>query len=169
MKRLLLLALIIAGFAFKGFSQDEKYKALFIYNFTKHIEWPASAKSGDFVIGVVNDNVLYDKIVEITTGKMAGAQKIVVVKFAAPEAVTKCHILFVAGNSSGAKNMPVILEKTTGQNTLLVTERPGLATKGASINFVIQEGKLKFELNKATAAEQNLKVSSYLENLAIII
>jgi hypothetical protein len=169
MKQVIICAFILLGISFKGFTQEEKFKALFIYNFTKHIEWPASAKSGDFIIGVVNDNVLYDKIVEITTGKMAGAQKIVVVKFANPEEITKCHILFVSGSSSGNKNLPVIMEKTAGQNTLLVTERPGLATKGASINFVVQDGKLKFELNKNTAAEQSLKVSSYLENLAIII
>ncbi len=169
MKRYILLTALLILSLSSAFSQDEKYKALFIYNFTKHIEWPATAKTGDFIIGVINDNVLYDKINEITTGKKAGAQNIIIKKFGSIDEISKCHILFVSGSASGGKNFPVVLEKTNGQNTLIVTDRPGMASKGASINFIVQDSKLKFELNKATVANQGLKVSSYLENLAILL
>jgi len=150
-------------------AQDDKYKALFIYNFTKHIEWPAADKSDDFVIGVVNSNGIYDKMVEICTGKKVGNQDIVIQKFKSTDEVTKCHILFVAQSSSGGSNFETILAKTSGTSTLLVTERPGLAKKGSIINFVVQDEKLKFELNKSALAKNNLKVSSYLENLAVLV
>lgn len=169
MKRIAVILVAIFIYATTAFSQDEKYKALFIYNFTKHIEWPESMKSGDFVIGVVNEKNIYNNLLNIAQGKKAGNQNIVIKQFDSPEDIGNCHILFVSTSSSNNKNLEAVLQNTSKTNTLLVTERNGLAKKGACINFVIQNSKIKFELNKNTLMAQNLKVSSYLENLAIAL
>ncbi len=168
MKRVLLLAALVAS-TMLTFAQETKYKSLFIYNFTKHIGWPANDKSGDFVIGVVADNQIYNTLQEITQGKMAGSQKIVVKYFKEPEEINSCHILFVAARVSGENKFNEILSRTQGTSTLIVTERSGLAEKGSTINFVIQEGKMKFELNNSKASESNLVVSNYLKSVAINI
>lgn len=36
------------------------------------------------------------------------------------------------------------------RNVLTVSDSPGLAERGVAINFVVVEGKLKFEINTAT-------------------
>lgn len=52
---------------------NSKIKAIFIYNFTKYIEWPENQKQGDFVIGVLgNSNPNLNKELD----KMAALSKI---------------------------------------------------------------------------------------------
>lgn len=168
-KKILITILIIVSGIASTFAQDAKYKALFIYNFTKHIEWPAEAKTGDFIIGIVGHSELYNNLSGITTGKKAGSQNIVVKKFKNPDELSDCHILFLGTGQSGGSKFEMVMAKTTGKSTLIVTERAGMAKKGSVINFVVQAGKIKFELNKTNATDHNLTISSYLENLAIVL
>ncbi|RLD62286.1 MAG: YfiR family protein [Bacteroidetes bacterium] len=153
----------------KVFSQEIKFKAIFIYNFTKHFEWPPNAKTGDFVIGVVGKSQLYDKLSQMTTGKKAGNQPIVVKKFRSTKELTQCHILFISEFNSGTNSMKTALAKIGNFPTLIVTEKEGMAYKNAAINFVIKDQKMQFEMNTSNIAKCGLKVSKYLQNLAIIV
>lgn len=171
MKKLFIpfLVIILLSFAHKARSQEIKYKALYIYNFTKYIGWPPTAKSGDFVIGVLGSNAVYNKLNEIAAGKMAGSQKIAVKKFGAPDELTNCHILFVAYGKGGSSSMEKIMQKVGSNSTLIVSEREGATKKGSAINFVIRNEQMKFELHKANALKQQLQISLNLERLAIMI
>ena len=110
-KRIILAMVFVAMGILNTYAQDAKYKALFIYNFTKHIEWPANAKTGDFVIGVVGNNDVFNNISAIATGKKSGSQNIVVKKFKSVEEVTDCHILFVGMGQSGSSKFEIIQTK----------------------------------------------------------
>ena len=44
-----------------------------------------------------------------------------------------------------------------------------MGQKGSCINFKVIDGKLKFELNQATVTGSNLKVSTQLSSMAILI
>jgi hypothetical protein len=52
---------------------------------------------------------------------------------------------------------------------LLVTDKNGLGQKGSGINFRIVNNRLKFELNQDALNASNLKVSSQLTSMAIMI
>ncbi len=165
MKRLLLVFVLFV-FANRVWAQETDYRihAVFLYNFTKYVQWP-TGQSGDFVIGVVGNSPIYDELVKITNGKMAGSQKIVVVKFKSPDVITNCNMLFVASQA----NFENVQEKVAGKPVLLITERPGLAQKGSNINFVIKENKWRFELNENATRNAGLKVSAELSKLAISV
>lgn len=171
MKKLLALVVLISFLFISNSvnSQEIKFKSLYLYNFTKYIGWPPASKSGDFVIGVLGSNAIFNKLNEIAAGKMAGSQTIVVTKFGSPDELTKCHILFVGYGKSGGSNMATIMQKIGTNSTLLVTEREGTTKKGSAINFVIRNEQMKFELNKANALKQNLQISLNLEKLAILV
>lgn len=168
MKKLTILFIFTILCTFVSNAQTDKYKALFIYNFTKHIEWPANQKAEDFVILIVDQKSLYDNLASITTGKKVGSQDIVLKHVSTPEEITPCQILVLGTNNSIPKKLSAIAP-TVGANTLVVANGSGAATRGAAINFIIDEGKLKFELNKTETAAKGLKVSSYLENIAVVI
>jgi len=153
----------------KIYSQEIKFKAIFIYNFTKHFEWPPNARTGDFVIGVVGKTQLYDKLSQMATGKKVGSQPIVVKKFRSTKDLTQCHILFISEFNSGHNSMNTTMEKIGKYPTLIVTEKEGMAHKNAAINFVIKDQKMQFEMNNSNISKCGLKVSKYLQNLAIIV
>jgi len=145
--------------------QDYRIHAVFLYNFTKYVQWPNANQSSEFIIGVVGNSSIYDELTKITTGKMAGSQKIVVVKFKSPDAITDCHMLFVPSHV----NFEKVYAKTEGKPILVITEKPGLAQKGSNINFVVRENKWRFELNENATRNSGLKVSSQLTKLAISV
>lgn len=145
-----------------------KMKANYIYNFTKYIEWPDKYKEGNFVIGILGASSFYNELTTSLSTKTVGSRKFEIKSFANAESVSgTCHILFIPVENSSL--LPAVLKKTKGKSTLIVTEKAGLAKQGAAINLIPVENKLKFELNKETTEKYNLKVSSNLLALAILV
>jgi hypothetical protein len=169
MNKLLKILLIISFVFFysKTFAQTSvaEAQAIFMYNFTRLIEWPADCKSGDFVIGVYGSPDVYVQLNNYMTGKKVGSQPIKVFKFTYITDITKCHILFVSLNKT--KDMSTLMGIVGNNKTLLITEKRGALSEGAAINFVVIDDKLKFELKVSNAAKSGLKVHSNLEAMAV--
>ena len=149
-------------------SGNSKIKATFIYNFTKYIDWPDKYKEGNFVIGVLGTSSFYNDLTAMLSTKTVGAQKFEIKSFTSAESVTGvCHILFIPADQSA--QLPDVLKKMKGKSTLIVTEKSGMAKQGSGINFIVENNKQRFELNKMNIEKYSLKVSSTLMALAIAI
>jgi hypothetical protein len=147
-------------------STDYRFHSIFIYNFTKYIQWPASHQSGDFIIAVVGNSPIIEELNKITANKTVGSQKIVVKRYKSASEIEDCHILFVPGSGN---NFDSVQEKLKGKSTLVITEKSGLAQKGSGINFILLENKWKFELNESATQSAGLKVSRELSQMAISV
>ena len=167
MKKLAILITLFVSISICSNAQVPKLQSIFIYNFSKYIEWPASYTSGNFIIGVFGQSPLTKELNNLSKSKKVGNQPIVINKFNNVSEISKCNILFVPKNKSDEINN--IINKLKGQNTLIITEKEGMAKKGAGINFIIADNKQKFELNEANILKSNLKVSTSLLNLAILV
>lgn len=145
---------------------NAKIKTIYIYNFTKYIEWPKSYKEGKFVIGILGNNPsLYDELYQMAQSKTVGTQKIEIKNITSIELVTECHIIYIL--SSNSEQLKDVLQTLKGKSSLIITDKPGMAKQGAAINFVVSENKQKIELNKTNIEKYKLKVASTLENMAI--
>jgi YfiR/HmsC-like len=162
----LVLGLILIVSPFAG-AQDANYKlqAGLLYHFTKHIEWPMSKQSGDFVIGVLGNENLTIAVEEMAKNRTVGSQKIVVIHIKSPEDTSKCHIVYIQKFQSSQFN--AVFAKTKPNHLLLITESEDGGKRGASINFITIDEKLKFELNKSSIDGAGLKVSNELVKLAV--
>ena len=176
MKKLIALILLsftlisadIVRFSPPTLDTSTKIKAQFLYNFTKYIEWPAAYKQGNFVIAVIGNNKLYNDLNTFFTGKMLGTQKYEVIYFAKPaDIMTTCHLIYLPTDFTG--NIADVIAKVKNKSTLIVTDKAGMAKKGAAINFTYVDNKQKFEMNKSNIEKYALKVSSSLSNLAIMV
>ena len=54
-KTLAMAALLISGHAFAQERSAEEVYSMMVYNFTKYVQWPDHAGSGEFIIGVVGN------------------------------------------------------------------------------------------------------------------
>ncbi len=143
---------------------NAKIKAIYIYNFTKYIEWPDNYKQGNFVIGIMGNNVsLINELNKMAASKTVGNQRLEIKSITSADAT--CHIVYLLSENSTQLNE--VIDKMKSKSTLIITDKAGLAAKGAGINFVIQENKQKIELNKANIERHKLKVASSLVELAI--
>lgn len=146
---------------------NAKIKATYLFSFTKYIDWPAKYKQGNFIIGVLGTTPLLSELNTMASLKKVGDQPLEIKTFTSPESLTKCHMLLISADQSA--QLKEALAKLKGSSTLIVAEKPGLARQGAAINFVVQNNKQLFELNKANASKFELAVSSKLEALAIMV
>lgn len=146
-----------------SYGQTEKLKTVFIYNFTKYIRWPDEVKTGDFIIGVVGKSNLTKELEELSKVKKVGNQPIVIKYLNSPGEGSGSHILLITEEASS--ELDVARSVTQGKPTLIVTEKEGLASRGAGINFLIDGGKLLFEINRTNIEAHSLMVSSQLISL----
>ena len=81
--------------------------------------------------------------------------------------MSDCAVVYIDKSKSG--EFESVNNKVKGKGTLVVTDRNGLAAKASCINFKTVDDKLKIELNQKAIEAANLKVSSALTALAILI
>lgn len=159
-----IIALLFASVAYMQ-TTIPKAQTLFIYNFSRLIEWPANYRSGPFVIGVLGAVEITMELELYTKGKKVGTQDINVIRYKTAKDITTCHILFVPFEKT--KQMPEILGTLNGKSILIITEKNGALEDGSAINFVIIEDKLKFEIKSENATKLGIKFSSKLQEMSI--
>lgn len=145
----------------------QQIHSMMVYNFMKYVNWPPTSTSGDFIIGVVGESQVHETLTKWYGTKSKGSQKIVIKQFKSAAELTDCHVLYIGKSKSN--NLEDVLAKVSGKPTLVITDKSGMAKKGSGINFKTVDGKLKFELNQSAISSANLKVSSQLTGMAILI
>ncbi len=144
-------------------SQDDKYKAMHIYNFTKHVEWPAT--KGDFVMCVLGKTEVMSQLKAITNGKTVNGKPIKVIGVNSVGNIPNCQILYVP--TSETSNLKSAIEKVGNAATLIVTHFAGALEDGSCINLVEIDEKIKYEASKANIENRGLKANLYLLNNAV--
>ena len=167
MKKASFLLVLVAMSLSPAFAQNYKMHSVFIYSFTRYVQWPDAYNQGDFEIMVLGDSPIVEELKAMAQAKKVGDRLIKITKIKEPSEIKKCNILFVP--TARSAEIAAVMEKINTQSILVVTEEPGLALKGSDINFIIKDGKLAFELNQASVTKQGLKVSNELSRLAILI
>ncbi len=167
MKRYLIAAIFLGSIISPCLGQNYKMHTVFIFSFTRYIQWPASYNGGEFEILVLGDSPIVEELKAMAQAKKVGDRNIKVTRINSPDEIRKCNILFVPAAQSS--QIDEVLTKVTSQSILIVTEEPGLGAKGSNVNFITRDGKLAFELNQSAATRQGLKVSNELSRLAILI
>lgn len=147
------------------FSQNEKLKVVFIYNFTKYISWPAAQNQGDFIIGVLGSPAMSKELASYVASRKVGTRSIKVVDFASSGGLQNCHLVYVPGSQNGS--LGSVIAKYKQQPVVVVADNPGAIDVGAGINFIVDGGKQKFEVRKTNLEKNGLKVNSELVNMGI--
>lgn len=168
MKRTYLLAFLLL-IPMLSMGQVAKFKAVFTLNFIRYIGWPESSKQGDFVIGVVRSKEIADWLKEQSAGKPFGFQNIVIKEYKTVDEIDGCQVIYVSSAINLKNSGATLMEKAKKKNSLIIAESEGATQQGASINFVVRDDVLKFELHKANAARVGLQFSSRLEGMSAAI
>jgi hypothetical protein len=171
------LVLLITGLFFcaslraqsDGLTEDQ-IKAGFLFNFTKFVDWPPDAfpiASAPIVIAVVGANPFGDTLSATAAGKTVGGRAVVVKQFKEGQDLRACTILFIS--SSEKRQSAHILESLKGSSVLTVSEIAGFARSGGMIAFLVEENKVRLEINLGAASEARLKVSAKLIGVARLV
>ena len=157
----------VLGEGTDAISLEDKIKAAFIYNFTKYIEWVDDDTTDSFEIGIIGDSDIISPLLEIAARELVNNRKIEIIHFQDIQDFNSCNILYIS--ASEADVLPDILKNIDGRNILTISGNTGFALKGVAINFVIIDGKIRFEININLINQTGVLVNSHLLKLAILV
>ena len=142
---------------------ERQVKAAYLYKFGSYVEWPERAFPGPdspVRIGVIGADAIADELAQLVTGRTINGRQVVVRKLRREDTLAGINILFV-GRSSNAR-LAEILVAAKGQPMLTVSESEDGIAAGSMINFVVIDGKVRFEAAPKAAGMSNLNISARL-------
>lgn len=143
---------------------EYQVKAAFLLNFTKFVEWPRDGfadAASPISICLAGDAPIGQVLEQMAQGESVNGRKVVLVR-APPEPAKSCQVLFVG---KGEKEVPKLLS-AVGPSVLTVGEAEGFLSDGGMINFVIDNRRVRFDINQKAVGNSALKLSSKLYNVA---
>jgi hypothetical protein len=146
---------------------EYQVKAAFLFNFAKFVEWPANAfvhPEDPIVLGIVGEDPFGFALDGMVFRKTVNGRSFMVKRLEIGPELRGCHILFIS--SSEKKNLAHILESLKGSSVLTVGETDQFVQSGGAIKLLLENNKVRFEVNVGAAAMARLKVSSKLLALA---
>jgi hypothetical protein len=169
MRRLAALyALLCVGLAGETAPAGEvAVKAGFLFNFAQFVDWPPAAGTAPFEFCVVGDEEVADYLRAHLAGRSLGAQPVAVRIREAASELGSCRVIYIGRREK--KNAAKYAQAMAGRPILIVSEFPELGDKGVVINFYLDEQRVRFEINLATAERSGLKIRSRLLNLARVV
>jgi hypothetical protein len=145
---------------------EYEVKAAFLYNFIKFTEWPRSAvRTGEpFRVCTFGDDPFGGMLENTIAGDEVDGRPIAVERVT-PEAVPgRCQILFVP--LSQASRAAIAIRAAGTGPVLTVGESPDFLRAGGIVNFVVEGGRVRFDISVDVAAARGIRISSKLLRVA---
>ena len=162
-KRNTFLLVVISLFFFaetQAQVSTRKLEAIYLYNFTKYINWQKA--TGSYTIGVLGDSDIAQELE--TNLKSKGGITVKTINNVAEG--KSCEIVYLPKAKSAS--LADLVKTLSSQGVLIVTE-DDLAAQGASVSFVLDGSKLRFKINQQALDNAGLQASSSLLSLAIVL
>lgn len=164
------LSLLIGGLV--GVAQageagpDDVVKAGYLVKFAPFVTWPGQAfesPSSPFNLCVTGREGFDAMVDGAVRGLKVGDHPIAVIRLRAVTQDAPCHLLFVG--RSRVQSPEEMIEAVAGRPVLTVADQ-GLSAPGAMIQFLMAEGRTRFEIRPQPAEAVGLVLSSKLLSLS---
>jgi hypothetical protein len=144
-------------------TSEYEVKAAYLLNFARFVEWPdvpPGQGNDPFSICIVGDDPFQGALDRLIEGEVVGGRPIIVRRL--PRWQEPCRILFISRSERDAFR----ILRQAGRGVLTVGEEPGFLSDGGMINFVVDDRKVKFDVNLKAATESSIRINSRLLSVA---
>lgn len=143
---------------------EHQVKAAFVYNFAKFVEWPPADPKEPFAFCLLGKDPFRGTLDEMVKGKLLNGRPAHMVHVGSASQARTCPILFI-----GQMPSPAVVEvlRALGDSPVLtVSENPGFLDAGGAIQLLVDDKRVRFEVNSEPARRARLQISSRLMKLA---
>jgi len=172
--RKLCALIVVACLAAPGFvvaaPSEYQVKAVFLFNFSRFVEWPASAFTGPgdpFVVGVFGHDPFGADLDQVVKGETVNGRPLEVRRVRNAAEARECQILFI--HQSENRRLTEVLSALDHRSTLTVSDVPGGAQRGVMIRLVTERGRVRMRIDVESARAAALVISSNLLRSAEIV
>ncbi len=170
-KRLILLAALLSGVRAEAQApmDESQVKAMFVYNFLKFVEWPSeSIRTKDpFVVLIIGDGPTADATERFLESKTIGARPLVVRRVSWDQSLAGGRAAFVVERD--AKKLHRVLDAAAAAGVLTIGEGESFTTRGGVIGLLVEDRKVRFDVDTSAAQKAGLRVSSKLLALTRVV
>lgn len=132
----------------------------FFGKFDNFARWTSEHNNREkFVIGVLGFNPFGDKLKEYYASRTVSKRKVDIKEIESLDEIVNCHILYI---SQSAFTLEEVLKASSGKGVLLISFEDGFAQKGVHLNYYLDNGKLRMELNPYASKRDGLNFKSNL-------
>ena len=142
---------------------EQAVKASFLFKFAPFVEWPANAlgaASRPFTICIGGEDPFGRTLDEVVRGQRISGRPVAIRRLGDSSGLTGCQMLFVGKAAD--------FSEVDGQPVLTVSDRKH-GQAGAMIQFVMQGGRVRFQIDNGMARAHGLSISSKLLGLAVAV
>lgn len=172
--RTLRALLVMASMTAPGHGADApseyQVKAVFLYNFSRFVEWPAAAftsASAPFTMCVFGHDPFGADLDQVVRGEAVNGRPLVVKRVQDATDAATCQILFI--HQSEDRRLGEVLSALGRRGTLTVSDLPGSSQRGVMIRLVTERGRVRMRINAESARAADLVISSNLLRSAEIV
>ncbi|MGH8179105.1 MAG: YfiR family protein [Steroidobacter sp.] len=138
----------------------DSVKAAFLYHFSGYVEWPQVSAGGPVTIGVMGSETIVGELRQLLPGRSIDGRPVRVRALSPDGNLSGLHVLFIGEREH--RRARQVIDALQGAPTLTVTDHPEGLERGAMINFVISDNRVRFEISQAQAERVGLRLSSRL-------
>ncbi|MGH9346813.1 MAG: YfiR family protein [Vicinamibacterales bacterium] len=139
---------------------EYQVKAAYLFYFTRFVEWPATARpAAPLTVCVAAKNPFGTALADTMRREQVNGRPVDARIVRQPGG---CHVLFIPHD---VPHEPY-LRAARGLPMLTVGESREFLRGGGIVNFLIENGRVRFEIDQRAAARANLRISSRLLRLA---
>jgi hypothetical protein len=145
---------------------EHDIKAAYLYNFTRFVSWPAGIPPGaePFRVCVVADRTTTEAVERTMSGETVDGRPVETLVPRSATEIKACQLLFVGRNDED-RAVPM-LTAARDAPVLVVGEEEAITQQGGAITFVMDRGKVRFDITSRNAQRNGLTISSRLLNVA---
>lgn len=170
-----LLVLLFAGALFAAAENrnvsEYQLKAVFLFNFTQFVDWPASAfatAEQPIVIGVLGNDPFGNYLDDTVRGERVNNRSLIVRHYRSEREVDDaCRVLFISQSETG--RLDQIIARMKDRSILTVGESLGFGEHGGMVRFVMDSNRVRLRINTQAAKAAGLTISSKLLRAADIV
>lgn len=162
----LFLLTAISSPAEPTYHTDSQVMAAYLYNFGKFVKWQGDRSPGPAALEIcILGKDPFGAVLDSTVaGERVDARKVKIRRLSKIEESFECSILFIS--SSEEDRLNPILAEAQHSGMLTVSDIPHFVERGGVIGFVMRQDKIRFEVNRGTAEQSHLVLSSELLKVA---
>lgn len=140
--------------------REEQFKAAYVFNFVKFVEWPPAALSNTLTVCFLGGQGVYEALSVSIEGKRVGARQLLARQLDPSASTDGCNALYF--DAAAAAGKPFMIE----QPVLTISDAEKFALHGGIIELFTENHRLRFLINVDNAHKAGLRISSDLLKLA---